>query len=270
MVEPILQLKDVHKVFNPNTQNEKHVLKGIDLDIYPDDFITVIGGNGAGKSTLLNAIAGTFPINKGSILLNGQAIEKWPEEKRAADIARVFQDPLKGSAPRMTIAENLALAYRRGEKRKLKKILDKQLYEYFESIVSSVGLNLGDRLHEEVGNLSGGQRQTIAMIMATIKRPQLLLLDEHVAALDPKASSVVMALTQERVEKDHITTMMITHNMKHAIEYGNRLIMMNQGQIIYDVAGQEKKELTVDRLLQRFHELGSEETLTDKMLLESN
>lgn len=269
MTEIILQLEDVHKVFNPTSHNEKHILKGINLQVKAGDFITIIGGNGAGKSTLLNSIAGTYPINKGNITLDGQSIDSWPEEKSARYISRVFQDPLKGTAPRMTVAENLALAYRRGEKRSLKKILDKDLIEKFEGLLSSVGLNLAHRLHDEVGLLSGGQRQTVAMIMATLKTPRLLLLDEHVAALDPKASAKVMALTQDRVAKDQLTSLMITHNMKHAIEHGNRLIMMDRGRIIYDVSGEEKAALTVERLLHRFQQLGSEEALTDKMLLES-
>lgn len=174
-----------------------------------------------------------------------------------------------GTAPRMTVAENLALAYRRGEKRSLKRILTLDLYTDFQKILTEVGLNLDQRLDENLGNLSGGQRQTIAMIMATIKKPKLLLLDEHVAALDPKASRVVMDLTRNRIEKDAITSLMITHNMQHAIDYGNRLIMMDKGQIIYDVSGEEKDRLTVDRLLEKFMELGSEDTLTDKMLIES-
>lgn len=269
MQEILLKLKDVNKIFNPGSQNEKHVLRDLNLTVYDGDFITVIGGNGAGKSTLLNAIAGNFPIQSGQILLEGRPIEKQAEEVRARHIARVFQDPSMGTAPRMTVAENLALAYRRGEKRSLKRILTPDLYTDFQKILTEVGLNLDQRLDEDLGNLSGGQRQTIAMIMATIKKPKLLLLDEHVAALDPKASRVVMDLTRNRIEKDAITSLMITHNMQHAIDYGNRLIMMDKGQIIYDVSGEEKDRLTVDRLLEKFMELGSEDTLTDKMLIES-
>lgn len=184
----MLQVDNVHKVFNSKTANEKHVLQGIDLSLQAGDFVTVIGGNGAGKSTLLNCVAGSLKVNKGTIGLDGEEIQKQPEEVRAQSIARVFQDPLKGTAPRMTVAENLALAYRRGESRLFKRVLNKDLYSYFHDLLKEVGLNLEGRLDDEVGNLSGGQRQTIAMVMATLKPPKLLLLDEHVAALDPKAS----------------------------------------------------------------------------------
>lgn len=270
MSQTILKLEAVNKTFFPNTEKEKTVLKDIHLDIHAGDFITIIGGNGAGKSTLLNVIAGSYPITSGSMSLKGEAIDKQSEEARARHIARVFQDPLKGTAPRMTVAENLALAYRRGERRSLRKILTPDLYASFLSLLEEVGLNLDQKIDDDVGNLSGGQRQTIAMLMATLKRPDILLLDEHVAALDPNASRVVMDLTRDRVEKDQITTLMITHNMQHAIEYGNRLIMMDKGRIIYDVKGEEKAGLTVAQLLDKFVELGDENNLTDKMLFEAN
>jgi len=265
--EQILELSHVSKTFNPNTANENMVLKNIDLSIPKGDFVTIIGGNGAGKSTLLNSVAGTIKNDSGDIHLSGKKINKLTEEKRAKKISRVFQDPQMGTAPRMTIAENLSIASLRGEKRTLKKSDSKESREHYKNLLSQVGLGLEDRLYQEVGLLSGGQRQIIALIMATIKEPELLLLDEHTAALDPKAAKIVMSLTEQRVKEKGITTLMITHNMQHAIDYGNRLIMLADGQIILDIEGEEKQGLTIEKLLELFKSNTNANNLTDRMLL---
>lgn len=266
-VEPILQLKNVSKTFNPNTANENTVLKNIDLSLQKGDFVTIIGGNGAGKSTLLNAVAGTIKNDSGSIEISGKSVDKLAEEKRAKRIARVFQDPQMGTAPRMTVSENLSIASLRGEKRVFKKTDNKENQEKYKKILSQVGLGLEDRLDQEVGLLSGGQRQVIALIMATIKEPELLLLDEHTAALDPKAAKIVMELTDKRVKEKGITTVMITHNMQQAIDHGNRLIMMSKGRIVLDTSGKEKQKLTIEKLLELFKENTEAEDLSDRMLL---
>ncbi len=265
--EIIIKLEEVHKFFQKNTVHENHVLRGVDLDIYPGDFITVIGGNGAGKSTMLNAIAGSFPINKGDILLQGKPIKQKKEEERAKNISRVFQDPLMGTAPRMTIAENLNIARHRGEFRGLHNSLTDEVREELKLVLGQLGIGLENRLDEEVGLLSGGQRQMIALMMATIKKPDVLLLDEHIAALDPAASERVMSLTDQRVKEKNITTLMITHNMQDAVNYGNRLIMMDQGRIVYDVREEEKESLTVDNLLDLFKERQAEKRIPDSMVL---
>ncbi|MCI6245275.1 MAG: ATP-binding cassette domain-containing protein, partial [Eubacterium sp.] len=227
----MLEIKGVYKTFNPGTVNEKHALNGIDLTLNEGDFVTVIGGNGAGKSTMLNMIAGVYPVDCGSILIDGQDVTKLPEYKRAKYLGRVFQDPMTGTAADMQIVENLALASRRGKFRTLAPGVSKKEKEGYVELLKSLDLGLETRLTSKVGLLSGGQRQAITLLMATLKRPKVLLLDEHTAALDPKTAHKVLSLTTEIVEKNNLTTIMITHNMKDAIAIGNRLIMMNDGKI---------------------------------------
>lgn len=267
MATPILELKNIHKTFQIGTANENHVLRGLSLEVNEGDFISFIGGNGSGKSTLLNAIAGAFPIEEGTMYLEGKGLNQLPEEVRAKDISRVFQDPMMGTAPRMTVAENLAIALQRGNRRGLKRTLNEENYRYFQELIINVGLNLESKLDTEVGLLSGGQRQVIALLMATVKKPKLLLLDEHVAALDPKATEQVMATTKEVIEEDQITSLMVTHNMQHAIDYGNRLIMMDAGRIVIDISGDEKEQLTVPELIDLFHKEAGKVLLSDQMLL---
>lgn len=263
----MLEIKNVFKTFNPGTVNEKHALNGIDLTLNEGDFVTVIGGNGAGKSTMLNMVAGVYPVDSGSIVIDGVDVTKLPEHKRAKYIGRVFQDPMTGTAADMQIVENLALASRRGKFRTLKPgVTKKEKAEYVE-ILKSLDLGLETRLTSKVGLLSGGQRQAITLLMATLKKPKVLLLDEHTAALDPKTAAKVLELTTEIVEKDNLTTIMITHNMKDAIAIGNRLIMMNDGKIIYDVSGEEKKNLTTADLLEKFKTTSGGELDNDRMIL---
>lgn len=263
----MLEIKKVFKTFNPGTVNEKHALNGIDLTLNEGDFVTVIGGNGAGKSTMLNMVAGVYPVDSGSIVIDGVDVTKLPEHKRAKYIGRVFQDPMTGTAADMQIVENLALASRRGKFRTLKPgVTKKEKAEYVE-ILKSLDLGLETRLTSKVGLLSGGQRQAITLLMATLKKPKVLLLDEHTAALDPKTAAKVLELTTEIVEKDNLTTIMITHNMKDAIAIGNRLIMMNDGKIIYDVSGEEKKNLTTADLLEKFKTTSGGELDNDRMIL---
>lgn len=267
MTVPILSLEDIHKTFQKGTANENHVLKGLSLTVQKGDFISFIGGNGSGKSTLLNSIAGTFPVEEGRMMLENLELNKLSEEERAHKIARVFQDPMMGTAPRMTVAENLAIALKRGEKRGLGRSLNDASYQKFEKLIADVGLNLESKLNHEVGMLSGGQRQVIALLMATIKKPELLLLDEHVAALDPKATEQVMKITAERIQEAEITSLMVTHNMQHAIDHGNRLIMMDAGKIVVDLSGDDKRHLTVPDLVNLFHQESGKRMLTDQMLL---
>lgn len=263
----MLEIKNVFKTFNPGTVNEKHALNGINLTLNEGDFVTVIGGNGAGKSTMLNMVAGVYPVDSGSIVIDGIDVTKLPEHKRAKYIGRVFQDPMTGTAADMQIVENLALASRRGKFRTLRPgVTKKEKAEYVE-ILKSLDLGLETRLTSKVGLLSGGQRQAITLLMATLKKPKVLLLDEHTAALDPKTAAKVLELTTEIVEKDNLTTIMITHNMKDAIAIGNRLIMMNDGKIIYDVAGEEKKNLTTADLLEKFKITSGGELDNDRMIL---
>lgn len=263
----MLEIKNVFKTFNPGTVNEKHALNGINLTLNEGDFVTVIGGNGAGKSTMLNMVAGVYPVDSGSIVIDGIDVTKLPEHKRAKYIGRVFQDPMTGTAADMQIVENLALASRRGKFRTLRPgVTKKEKAEYVE-ILKSLDLGLETRLTSKVGLLSGGQRQAITLLMATLKKPKVLLLDEHTAALDPKTAAKVLELTTEIVEKDNLTTIMITHNMKDAIAIGNRLIMMNDGKIIYDVAGEEKKNLTTADLLEKFKVTSGGELDNDRMIL---
>ena len=263
----MLEVRDIYKTFNPGTINEKRALKGVSLTLEEGDFVTVIGGNGAGKSTLLNALAGVWPIDAGQILIDGQDVTKLPEHRRAAFLGRVFQDPMNGTAATLGIDENLALASRRGKMRTLKKGIKAAEREEYKELLKPLGLGLEDRMTAKVGLLSGGQRQALTLLMATLKKPKLLLLDEHTAALDPKTAAKVLATTDMIVNRDHLTTLMITHNMKDAIIHGNRLIMMMDGNIILDIRGEEKKRLTVEDLLHKFEEVSGEEFTNDKAIL---
>lgn len=263
----MLEIKGVYKTFNPGTVNEKHALNGIDLVLNEGDFVTVIGGNGAGKSTMLNMIAGVYPVDCGSILIDGQDVTKLPEYKRAKYLGRVFQDPMTGTAADMQIIENLALASRRGKFRTLAPGVSKKEKDEYRELLKSLDLGLESRLTSKVGLLSGGQRQAITLLMATLKKPKVLLLDEHTAALDPKTAHKVLKITTDIVAEHNLTTLMITHNMKDAIAIGNRLIMMNEGKIIYDVSGEEKKKLTTSDLLEKFKITSGEELDNDRMIL---
>lgn len=263
----MLKLEKVTKSFNVGTPNEKCVLKKIDLILEEGDFVTVIGGNGAGKSTMLNMIAGVYPINCGIITLDGKDISLDAEFERAKSIGRVFQDPMMGTAADMQIIENLAMAARRGQRRTLRWGVTKSEKEKYFEAVKSLGLGLEERLTSKVGLLSGGQRQALTLLMATLNQPKLLLLDEHTAALDPATSAKVLAITNKIVTEQNLTTLMVTHNMKDAIDIGNRLIMMYDGHIIYDVKGEEKKNLEVADLLKKFEEAIGEEFVNDRMLL---
>lgn len=263
----MLKVRNISKTFNPGTINEKKAIDGLSLSLKEGDFVTVIGGNGAGKSSLLNAVAGVWPVDSGSIELAGENITGLPEYKRAKLIGRVFQDPMMGTAPDMWIEENLAIAMRRGEKRKLKWMVTKQDRELYREKLSELGLGLEDRLQVKVGLLSGGQRQALTLLMATLKSPKLLLLDEHTAALDPATAAKVLELSDSVVEKNNLTTLMITHNMTDAIRHGNRLIMMNAGHIILDIEGEEKQHLTKQELLDKFAEVAGHQEETDAVLL---
>ena len=263
----MLQIKEISKTFNPGTVNEKQALRSLSLTLADGDFVTVIGGNGAGKSTLLNAIAGTWYVDEGKILVDDKDVTGLPEYKRAKFLGRVFQDPMNGTAATMEIEENLALAFRRGDKRTLKIGISQSERKMYREVLARLGLGLENRMTSKVGLLSGGQRQALTLLMATLKKPKLLLLDEHTAALDPKTAAKVLETTQEIVNEDHLTTLMITHNMRDAIQIGNRLIMMNNGRIIYDVAGEEKKKLTVEDLLHQFEKVSGQEFANDKALL---
>lgn len=263
----MLEIKNVHKTFNKGTINEKKALNGVELKLEPGDFVTVIGGNGAGKSTMLNMIAGVYPIDQGTILLDGKDISDLPEYKRAYMLGRVFQDPMMGTAAGMEIQENMAMAYRRGKRRSLSWGITKKEKKLFKEKLATLDLGLENRMTSKVGLLSGGQRQALTLLMATLKKPSLLLLDEHTAALDPKTAKKVLDLTEKIVAKDNLTTLMVTHNMKDAINIGNRLIMMNEGRVIYDVSGEEKKNLKVPDLLKKFEEVSGEDFANDRMLL---
>lgn len=263
----MLELIGVKKTFNPGTVNAKQALAGIDLKLSEGDFVTVIGGNGAGKSTTLNAIAGSWPIDEGRIIIGGNDVTHMPEHKRAKFLGRVFQDPMLGTAANMEIEENLALAARRGKTRSLRwRITDAERKEYRE-LLSTLELGLEDRMTVKVGLLSGGQRQALTLLMATINRPHLLLLDEHTAALDPKTAAKVLETTDRIISQMNLTAMMVTHNMRDAITHGNRLIMMKDGKIILDIAGEEKKNLTVEALLDMFSKKSGEEFASDRALL---
>ena len=264
----MLELKDICKTFNPNTINAKVALNHLNLTLNDGDFVTVIGGNGAGKSTMLNAIAGVFQVDSGSITIDGQDVTKLPEHKRAAFLGRVFQDPMMGTAPTMQIEENLALAARRGQTRGLKWGITPAERADYKELLRKLDLGLENRLTAKVGLLSGGQRQALTLLMASLKKPKLLLLDAHTAAaLDPKTAAKVLELSDQIVQESNLTTLMITHNMKDAIAHGNRLIMMDAGHVVVDISGEDKKKLTVPDLLALFsHASGSDEA-NDKMLL---
>ena len=263
----MLELKNLYKTFNAGTVNEKRAIDGLDLTLEDSDFVTIIGGNGAGKSTTLNLIAGVFPADQGSIILDGVDITRLPEHKRAKYLGRVFQDPMMGTAATMGIEENLALANRRGQRRTLRPGITAQEREKFRKQLAALGLGLEDRMTSKVGLLSGGQRQALTLLMATLKKPRLLLLDEHTAALDPKTAAKVLELSDRIVEENGLTTMMVTHNMKDAIVHGNRLIMMYDGRIVIDVSGEEKKKLTVPDLLALFSKVSGSDEADDKLLL---
>lgn len=263
----MLKLENIYKTFNPGTINEKKALNGLNIQLNEGDFVTVIGGNGAGKSTMLNMIAGVYPVDSGSVIIDGTDVTKMPEHKRAKFLGRVFQDPMMGTATDMEIVENLALANRRGKARTIKWGVNQKETAHYKEILASLELGLEERLTSKVGLLSGGQRQALTLLMATLKKPKVLLLDEHTAALDPKTAKKVLDITQKIVAENNLTTIMITHNMKDAIRIGNRLIMMNNGKIIYDVSGEEKKNLTTAQLLEKFKTSSGEELDNDRMLL---
>ena len=263
----MLEIKNIYKTFNAGTINEKKALQGLNLTLQDGEFCTVIGGNGAGKSTMMNAVAGVWPVDSGAILVDGVDISGLCEYQRASMLGRVFQDPMTGTAADMQIVENLALAARRGKGRGLEPGVTHKEKEHYTELLKSLDLGLETRLTSKVGLLSGGQRQAVTLLMATLKKPKLLLLDEHTAALDPKTAKKVLELTQKIVEKDNLTTIMITHNMKDAIHIGNRLVMMNDGKIIYDVSGEEKAKLTTADLLAKFKVNSGEDLDNDRMLL---
>ncbi len=263
----MLELKNIYKTFNPGTINEKLALDNLSLKLEDGEFVTVIGGNGAGKSTMLNAVAGTWPVDEGQILIDGVDVTKLAEHKRAVYLGRVFQDPMNGTAATMQIEENLALASRRGKPRSLMPGITHKEREEYKELLKVLGLGLEDRLTTKVGLLSGGQRQALTLLMATLKKPKLLLLDEHTAALDPKTAAKVLEITDMIVNRDHLTTLMITHNMQDAINHGNRLIMMMEGKIILDISGEAKKKLTVRNLLDQFEQASGTEFSNDSALL---
>lgn len=263
----ILSIQGIHKTFEAGTINENHVLRGLSLDVEEGDFISIIGGNGAGKSTLMNSLAGTLMVDQGDILLEGKSIKNLSAVKRSKDISRVFQDPKMGTASRLTIEENMAIAYRRGQKRNLSWGVKESERAIFTEALKELGLGLENRLKVDTQFLSGGQRQALTLLMASLVKPKVLLLDEHTAALDPKTSDMVMELTQKIVETHQLTSLMITHNMENAIQYGNRLVMLHQGQIVVDVKGQEKSNLTVQDLMELFHKNAGQVLASDELIL---
>ena len=263
----MLEIRNIHKTFNPGTINEKAALRGINWTLNDGDFVTIIGGNGAGKSTLLNMLSGVYYVAEGQILVDGEDITNLPEHKRAKYFGRVFQDPMTGTAADMQIEENMALAARRGKPRTLRFGIRKEERERYRELLATLNLGLENRLTAKVGLLSGGQRQAITLLMATMQHPKLLLLDEHTAALDPKTAAKVLEISEKIITENHLSAMMVTHNMKDAITYGNRLIMMHEGQIIYDVSGEEKKNLKVSDLLAKFEEVSGGEFANDRMML---
>lgn len=263
----MLEIQNVYKTFNAGTVNEKVALRGLNLELKDGDFVTVIGGNGAGKSTMLNSVAGVFTVDSGKILIDGVDVTNLPEYKRAKYIGRVFQDPMMGTAATMQIEENLALAARRGKPRTLRSGITREERERYREQLKILDLGLENRMTTKVGLLSGGQRQALTLLMATLQQPKLLLLDEHTAALDPKTAAKVLDATERIVEKDHLTTMMITHNMRDAIAHGNRLVMMYDGHVVVDVSGEEKKKLTVEQLLNLFSQASGSDEADDKLLL---
>ena len=263
----MLEIKEIYKTFNKGTVNEKHALNGVNLTLNEGDFCTVIGGNGAGKSTTLNAIAGVWPVDSGAIIIDGKDVSGLSEHKRAPYLGRVFQDPMTGTVADMEIIENLALAARRGKRRGLSWGVKAKEREKYRELLAEFELGLEDRMSSKVGLLSGGQRQAITLLMATLQKPKLLLLDEHTAALDPKTASKVLELSDKIIKENNLTALMVTHNMKDAIVHGNRLIMMNNGKIILDISGEEKKKLTVDELIKKFEMVSNSKLENDRMLL---
>lgn len=263
----MLEIKNIRKTFNPGTINQKCALDGVSLTLNDGDFCTVIGGNGAGKSTLLNAVAGVWPVDSGAILIDGQDVSGLCEHKRAKFLGRVFQDPMTGTAANMEIVENLALAARRGSRRGLRWGVSRKETAEYRVMLEELGLGLETRMTSKMGLLSGGQRQAITLLMAVIKKPKLLLLDEHTAALDPKTAANVLQLSDKFIRENGLTAMMVTHNMKDAIAYGNRLIMMNEGKIILDISGEEKSKLTVEQLVDAFSKISGNEFANDRTLL---
>ena len=263
----MLEVREIYKTFNAGTVNEKRAINGVSLTLADGDFVTVIGGNGAGKSTLLNLVAGVYGVDGGSILIDGNDVTRLPEYRRAQYIGRVFQDPMMGTAASMQIEENLALAARRGQTRTLRAGITKAEREQYRELLKILDLGLEDRLTSKVGLLSGGQRQALTLLMATLKKPKLLLLDEHTAALDPKTAAKVLDTTEKIVQRDQLTTLMITHNMRDAIAHGNRLVMMYDGRIVIDISGEEKKRLTVEQLLAKFGQASGSDEADDKLLL---
>ncbi|MCD8128195.1 MAG: ABC transporter ATP-binding protein [Oscillospiraceae bacterium] len=263
----MFEIRSIHKTFNPGTINAKTALNGLSLTLADGDFVTVIGGNGAGKSTMLNAVAGVFPVDSGSILIDGTDVTDLPEYRRAALLGRVFQDPMMGTAPTMSIEENLALAVRRGQKRGLKWGISNTERALFCERLETLGLGLENRLSAKVGLLSGGQRQALTLLMASLKEPKLLLLDEHTAALDPKTAAKVLELSDQIVQEHHLTTLMVTHNMRDAIAHGNRLIMLDAGRVVVDVSGEQKQRLTPQELVELFSKASGSDEVNDKLLL---
>ena len=263
----MLEIRNISKTFNKGTINEKKALDGVNLNLNPGYFVTIIGGNGAGKSTTLNAIAGAWYVDAGQIIVDGTDITRLPEHKRAAYLGRVFQDPMTGTASTMSIEENMAIAARRGARRGLRWGISKKEREDYKRQLKELNLGLEDRLSSKVGLLSGGQRQAITLLMAAARKPKLLLLDEHTAALDPKTAAKVLEISDKIIAEHGLTAMMVTHNMKDAIAHGNRLIMMHEGKIIYDVSGEEKKRLHVSDLLAKFEEASGDEFANDRMML---
>lgn len=263
----MLKVNDIYKTFNIGTVNEKHALNGASLTLEEGEFVTVIGGNGAGKSTFLNAVAGVWPVDQGSILIDGVDVTGLSEYRRAKYLGRVFQDPMTGTAADMEIQENLALAARRGKRRGLGWGISKTEREQYHEMLKILDLGLEERMTSKVGLLSGGQRQALTLLMATLEKPKVLLLDEHTAALDPKTAAKVLETTERIVSENHLTTLMVTHNMRDAIAHGNRLIMMNEGKIILNIAGEEKKKLTIEQLLHKFEEVSGTEFTSDKAIL---
>jgi putative ABC transport system ATP-binding protein len=263
----MLEIRDLVKVFNPQGINEVHSLNGVDLHLEDGEFVTLIGSNGAGKTTLFNTIAGVYPPSRGQILIDGQNVTAWPEHRRAALVGRVFQDPLMGTAETMTIAENLTLALLRARKLRLRKGVTRERRLLFLDLLKPLGLGLEDRLDARISLLSGGQRQALTLLMASLSRPSILLLDEHTAALDPTTAEKILHLTGELVIRERLTTMMITHNLKLALEYGNRTLMMDRGKIVLDLGAEEKAGMTVNDLLDKFANVRNERLMEDRMLL---
>ena len=263
----MLKIENVSKTFNKGTINEKVALRGLNVELLEGDFVTVIGGNGAGKSTMLNMVAGVYPVDEGRIMVDDKDITGQPDFKRAAYLGRVFQDPMMGTAADMELQENLAMAYRRGKKRGLRWGISAKERKLYRERLATLGLGLEDRMTTKVGLLSGGQRQAITLLMATLQSPKVLLLDEHTAALDPKTAAKVLDLTNQFVEQDNLTTMMVTHNMRDAIRMGNRLVMMHEGRIILDLDESQKAHMTVEDLLEQFEQASGRELANDRMLL---